>query len=326
MQKQFSLSPSQRQDARAAYALLAPVGLSLEQAARLALGKKTPTPKITVAELADQFLRSRLTSDCRPSTLKWYEERINIVANHWGDRQIDTITRGEFKAWLQASSTGGAAKAATARAARALWRYALHQDPPLVNQVITEGLVFEARGNGAEGSTKVLTVAQCRQILTKISPNYRSAVALMLFAGVRPEEVMGAGKAALLWEHVNVSEKIVRIPGDISKTGQTRILENLPDALWAWLLPRASDKAVGFASRRTTSDHAKKAAGLKNWPQDCLRHTFATYAVALLNEPGRVSLWLGHNGSPTMLYRHYRGLASKAEAEKFFALRPNITP
>jgi len=58
----------QRQDARAALALLAPVGLTLEQAARLALGKKAATPKITVAEVADLFLRSRLAGKCRPCT------------------------------------------------------------------------------------------------------------------------------------------------------------------------------------------------------------------------------------------------------------------
>jgi len=322
MRHQFSLSPLQRQDARAALAILAPVGLTLEQAARLALGKKAPTPKTIVAEVADLFLRSRLAGQCRPSTFEWYEERINLIADHWGERLIDSITRGEFKSWIEGSSTGNAAKAATARAARALWRYALHQDPPLVNQVVTEGLVFKAGANGAEGSTKVLSVAQCRQIMTKIEPAYRSAVALMLFAGIRPEEVMGDGKAALLWEHVNTAEQIVRIPGEISKTGQTRILEGLPDALWAWLTPRGPADSVGVATRRTTVEHAKTAANFKLWPQDCLRHTFATYAVALLNEPGRVSLWLGHNGSPTMLYRHYRGLASKADAEKFFALRP----
>ena len=122
-----------------------------------------------------------------------------------------------------------------------------------MNQVVTEGLQFKAAGNGSEGSTKVLTVAQCRQIMTKIEPAYRSAVALMLFAGIRPEEVAGDGKTPLLWESVNVAEKILRIPGELSKTGQTRILENLPDALWAWLSPRAANQSVAVATRRTTS-------------------------------------------------------------------------
>ena len=220
MRNQFSLSPSQRQEARAALAILAPVGLTLEQAARLALGKKAPTPKTTVAEIADQFLRSRLAGQCRPSTYEWYEERINIIADHWGERQIDAITRGEFKVWLEGSSTGNAA-----RAARALWRYALLQDPPLVNQVVTEGLQFKAAGNGSEGSTKVLTVAQCRQIMTKIEPAYRSAVALMLFAGIPTGGGRGRWQDAASLESVNVAERFSASPASFQKPARRGFLK-----------------------------------------------------------------------------------------------------
>jgi hypothetical protein len=38
---------------------------------------------------------------------------------------------------------------------------------------------------------------------------------------------------------------------------------------------------------------------------------------------GKVALWLGDEGNPTMLHRHYRGLATKADSDAFFALRPN---
>ncbi len=57
--------------------------------------------------------------------------------------------------------------------------------------------------------------------------------------------------------------------------------------------------------------------------QDALRHTFASYAVALTSDPGRVAIWLGHEGNPTMLHRHYRGIATEADARRFFALMPN---
>ena len=35
---------------------------------------------------------------------------------------------------------------------------------------------------------------------------------------------------------------------------------------------------------------------------------------------------LGHGGSPEMLHRHYKGIASEAEALAFWAIRPAAGP
>lgn len=321
MRTNFTLSPSQRNDARAALALLAPVGISLEQAARIALGKKAAVEPVLLAKVADEFLRSKLNEGCRPATFDWYEERLNFVTDQFGHRQIDSVTKGEFREWLAQSSAGAAAKAGTARAARALWRYARQKEPPLVNQIVTEGLAFATRGSG-EGSKKFLKVEECKRMLAKIEPRHRNAVAVMLFAGVRPEEVAGQGKEWLRWEHVNVAEQLIRIPSEIAKTGTARVMEGLPEALWAFLKPGRAEERVAAATRRTTINAAKEAAGLTVWPQDALRHSFASYAYADSQDSGKVAYWLGHEGKPTMLFRHYRGLVTAAEAKKFWALRP----
>jgi integrase len=318
----LALTPSQRNDARAALALLAPVGITLEQAARIALGKRAPKPNVTVAKVADEFLRSRLNEGCRPATFDWYEERLNVIVAHFGEHIIDSISKGEFKKWLEQSSSGMSARAATARAARALWRYAQQHDPSYVNSIITEGLTFQAPSATADGSKKFLEVETCAKILNGVPQSYRSAVALMLFAGIRPEEIAGERKEWLKWEHVNVREKLIRVPAEISKTGQARLIEGLPETIWAWLTPEDRDATVSPHNIRTVIGAAKLASGLGKWKQDGLRHSFATYAMGLNNNPGQVAVWLGHNGNPTMLYRHYRGLTTKAEADKFFALRP----
>lgn len=318
----LALTPSQRNDARAALALLAPVGITLEQAARIALGKRAPKPSVTVAKVADEFLRSRLTEGCRPATFDWYEERLNVIVAHFGDHIIDGITRGDFKKWLEQSSSSAAARAGTARAARALWRYAQHHDPSYVNDVVTDGLTFQAPSATADGSKKFLSVDTCEKILKGVPKFYHNAVALMLFAGIRPEEIAGERKEWLKWEHVNVTEKLIRVPADISKTGQSRLIEGLPDTIWAWLTPTDRAATISPHNIRTVIASVKTASGLVKWKQDGLRHSFATYAMGLNNNPGLVAVWLGHNGNPTMLYRHYRGLVTKSEAEKFFALRP----
>jgi integrase len=57
------------------------------------------------------------------------------------------------------------------------------------------------------------------------------------------------------------------------------------------------------------------------WPQDCLRHSFASYHLAMFESAEKTALQMGHN-STDMLFRHYRELVTKEQAEKFWALMP----
>lgn len=326
MRSNFSLTPEQREDARRALILLDSTGISLQQAAAFMLQSSGRTIVQTkVSQVAADFLRDRLTQNLRRSSYDWYEIRIQRICDAFGERNINEVTRGEFAKWLNDSPWGRSSKAGTARCARALWFYALRRDPPLVSQNITVGLTFDVRPENPEGSTKFLPVDTVELVLRNIGPEYRSAIALMTFAGIRPEEVAGLDKPWLRWEHVNVKEKMVRIPAEIAKTGRTRILEKLPPAIWAWLLPKSPDQSVSPVGRRALVNQARAAAGLKQWPHDGLRHAFATYATALTADVGQVAIWLGHNGNPTLLHRHYRGLATSADAKRFFALRPART-
>jgi len=56
-------------------------------------------------------------------------------------------------------------------------------------------------------------------------------------------------------------------------------------------------------------------------PGNVLRHSFCSYHIALNRDAARTALLLTHT-SPVMLYRHYKGRASAADAEKWFAIAP----
>jgi integrase len=326
MRIDYALSAQQRADAREALSLLDGAA-TLTDAARAYLGGKRSLERRSVAWAVNAFVRAKLNDGLRQATIDWYDERLRYVADQFGERIIDEITRADFRGWMERSPWAASSKAGTARAARALWRWAIQHEPPLAVHDVTTGLRFSVRAKTPDGSTKVLSVPHCAAILNRVPAGHRSAVALMLFAGLRPEEVAGeSGKPWLRWQCVNIAEKIVRVPAECSKTRQSRTLEGLPDALWSWLTPRDPEQTVATAQRRTLIEHVKRAGGFSAtvpWPQDGLRHSFGTYALAATNDPGKVALWMGHNGNPTMLHRHYRGMASKAEAEKFWALRPS---
>lgn len=164
---------------------------------------------------------------------------------------------------------------------------------------------------------------QCAEVLR--TTKYRAAVALMLFAGIRPEEVHGQGKPPMTWGSIDFKGKLISVPNECSKSRRRRSIEGLPAAVWAWLgEPGAPKEPITTALGINITRSAKRTAGITKWPHDALRRSFATYAVALTSDAPKVALWMGHEGNPTMLHRHYRGLATKAQADAFFALRPAV--
>jgi hypothetical protein len=54
--------------------------------------------------------------------------------------------------------------------------------------------------------------------------------------------------------------------------------------------------------------------------KNVLRHTAITYREAATSDLLATARWAGHTAA--VLERHYRGAATRADAEKFYALRP----
>ena len=128
-------------DAAAARALLAGSGISLEEAARRALSSPRVAPRNTTFEAAyDLFIRSRLAAEKKPATVAWYQDKLGRFVSPWQTRQIDTITRVEIRAAIDAEPCGASTKAGITRALRALWRFCLAHEPPLVGADATVGL------------------------------------------------------------------------------------------------------------------------------------------------------------------------------------------
>lgn len=317
MRTDFALTPDQRTDARTALRLLAGTGITLTQAAQQALQGKRAVERIKFSQAVDDFIRSRSSSGLRATTVGWYQKMLGLPEAKFGEKYFDEITRSDLFIWLKAVPISEHSRAGMSRALRALWRWGMAHEPQLVGLDITPGLRTDAPCN--DGDAKFLSVGQVKRILADAGP-YRDALALLFFGAVRPEEVAGDGKPRLLWKHVRVDEKIIRIPGDTAKTGKPRTIEDLPPTLWAWLKPGDDDEPICTSHIRQAIRRAKDVIG--EWHHDATRHTCATYLLALTGDAGKVSTWIGHEGRPALLHRHYRGLTTKPEAEKFFALRP----
>ena len=308
-------------------------GLSLVDVAKRALAGRSALDRKTLATAADLFLLELVRNKARPSSVRWYENKLSALLAALGNLYLDDITRADILACVQAQGVSEATQASYCRAIRAVWRWALRQEPAMVALDVTEGLPTSTR-HRENVSPGILTVADAARIMAG-ADRFRSALALLLFAGIRPQEIWGVDKPPLLWRHILPEEKLIRVPAEVAKTRKPRLIEGLPPTVWVWLQPGPADQPVCHASSQWLIRSAQLAGGfsrkeggqhcvLRPWPHDATRHSFATYALALTGDPGRVSLWLGHEGNPRMLYTHYRGLATKAEAERYFAIRPAL--
>ncbi len=89
-----------------------------------------------------------------------------------------------------------------------------------------------------------------------------------------------------------------------------------------WLRPYAGmTGAVVPVNARKKLDAIRNAAGLRRWPKNGLRHSFASYRLAATHDAPRVASELGHT-SPHMLYSTYRELVLPEEAERYWNIAP----
>ena len=159
----------------------------------------------------------------------------------------------------------------------------------------------------------VLTVAQSRQLLSTCPAVCRPYLILGMYAGVRPEEIL-----RIDWKDINLETGVVHVDG--RKTHRRRIVPLHPLALE---LLKAHPVQTGPVSPSdSTIDRwkikARKLLGLEKWPQDVLRHTAASYLIALYGDAGKVATMLGN--SAKILLTHYHEPVTKAECEKFWEL------
>lgn len=325
------LNTEEKADARAALQLLRPHGLTLTDAARLALaglGKKKAPVAIPLSDAVDRFLRAKRDpkAGLRPATIDFYQEQLDAFADDAPVRVLGDLDREKFRTYLlDLPYKSPSSVLCRMRAVRALCNYGRIQSPPWIAEDPAADLDL---GIKLPGKTRpFLTTKVVRKLMDGLPPAYLPAAALALFAGVRPEEIRGDEKPPLLWDQVDFDARTVKVTAEQSKTHKPRLIEKMEPAVWSWLERTPATRRIGpvqpvkhatFA--QVVKEVVRKARGI--YRQDILRHSYATYHLALTRNPGLVAMALGHRGDPTLLHDTYAGLTSEATAREFFATLP----
>jgi integrase len=163
---------------------------------------------------------------------------------------------------------------------------------------------------------------ELQTLLAKADKDLLPVIALGGLGGLRVEEIMRL-EWADVWrgegQHIEISAKN-------AKTRQRRLVE-MCSALVEWLKPYQKKTGKVFGAGINVF-HWRLAKWREQWKiparRNGLRHAFCTYHFALHSNENLTAAQAGN--SPAMIHAHYKGLATKADAEKWFQVTPKWIP
>jgi len=139
----------------------------------------------------------------------------------------------------------------------------------------------------------------------------RQAVALLLWAGIRPDSETGE-ISRLQWE--DIGAEFIMVRPEISKTGTDRLIPITPRLAQELTdHPKTGPVAPGAWKKRW--QRIRKSAGITG--QDVTRHTFASHYLAWMGED-KTKGAMGHTAGSSTLFRHYRRAVTHEAGEAFF--------
>ena len=214
------------------------------------------------------------------------------------------------------------------RELRAVFNFAIRRDWCKENPVKKVDLAHVAAP-----SVPVLTAKQVRRLFVaamRLHPEIVPMLAIETFAGIRPAEA-----EKIEWDDIDPADNVLTVRDAVAKTRRARHVALHPQAV-AWLEWHRSTGGstngticpLAGTPLRTQLRAIRARAKINPWPQDCLRHTFASVALAAgWRDIGGLCLDLGHT-SQAMLHKHYHRAIRKVEAERVFAVAPpqNVAP
>jgi len=328
-----AMTAQESTEALQALALLRPLNCTLYQAAQIAKDhlQNRPKPKKTptVADAWDAYLEQKTAEHNRGEFAKRSLTSIastgrRLILHAWGKRHVEAITTPDVQKWI--NSIPGSPH--TRRDAKVVfgqlmnfcrsqgWRDSNPAEPITVKVQFKEP---EALTPGDAGGL----LAACRR-----HRDHELAVpyfAVSCLAGLRPGEA-----EQITWEDISLGTKQLHVRGETSKTRKPRYVDLEPEAV-ALLRPYAkrSGPLIGpslFLWTKLWQD-IRAGAGYKfigrklnvrgkEWPDDVLRHTYATYWLARHQDRSRLVELMGN--SAKVVATHYRRAVPAAEAKAFW--------
>jgi integrase len=298
---QVALSPVDRIQAMAAAERLAPYGKSIAEAVDFFVAHLDRlASSIAAIELCGrveaEFKRRLAAREISPRHFSSMKETLKKFAARFGDKPIKLLSGAEIKGWL--ASQPLALKTRNRHLGYVRNALGLAREWNLVDADPFERINGFNDPHARARQVQILSPEQLEAFLNAVDRDFLPFFALSAFSGLRREEII-----RLDWSEVKLDRNLIDLPFTKSKNRRRKLIE-VPENLRQWLSPfaRESGSVMPKKKLQLAFERAAKAAGVSPWPQNGLRHSFCSHAVALRGFEW-TSMQADH--SVQMLRKHY---------------------
>ena len=279
---------------------------------------KASDKSCTAVQLVKELLAAKEKDRASQRHLDDLRVRLHKFAEKFDGQPVATITSAEIDDWLRSLPVAPVTRNNFRRLVVLAFNFAVGRGYAANNPA-------EKTAKAREPKTKpgILTVEQASALLENASPKILPYVAIGLFAGLRRAEI-----ERLDWSEIDFESGQIEVTAEKSKSKIANRFITIQPNLREWLLPlrklRGNIVPQDCFEFRQLFEQARKDAGIAKWPDNALRHSFASYHVAHFKDAKGVALEMGHADSG-MLFNHYRALVRPKEAEQYWNIKPAVT-
>ena len=271
----------------------------------------------TIKALIPEFILSRESKGRSRTYVKDLRNRFRRFEQAYGDRIAATLTTREIDQWISRLGLGPQSQNNYRTILCSLFSYALSrgyvQSHPVM-AIEKAKVVGDAPGIFAPDELDKLLQAACQHV-----PDVLGFLAIGAFTGLRMAEI-----GRLSWSDVDLESGFIHVSAKKAKSARRRLVKIEPNLrLWLESATRSRDEITPL-NLRVRLLETRKAAGLKRWPFNGLRHSYASYHLAHFKDAARLALEMGHTDT-SMIFGHYRELVRTDEAARYWTIAPPLS-
>jgi integrase len=277
----------------------------------------------TAAQLTEELVKVKKSDGASHRYIGDLQSRLKQFAKSFDGKPVAEITSTDIDNWLRSlsdSDTGKLLAATTRNNFRRVLMVAFNFARDR-GYCVGNPVEKTAKAKAIDTVPGILTVDETSRLLENAPERLVPYIAIGAFAGLRRAEL-----ERLDWKEVDLHSRLIEVTASKAKSARRRFVKIKPNLL-SWLKPYAQTRgAVTPSDYREQLDKAREDAGIQTWPNNALRHSFASYYIAHFKKAGaaELALELGHTNS-NLVFQHYRQLVRPKEAKRYWSLIPTAT-